>query len=1072
MFTVYKSNEINTILSKVCHIIQTKPLSNIFEKEIFVHDNKIIFEYLNIFFAQKIGISANFKFYHPNNFIWKLFQIIVSRKELKNKFTRSRMIWKIMKVLDEKKIIGYYNANISTIQKFKFSCLMANIFEQYIFYRPNWINEWETENDISEINQNEQWQIRLWKEIVHNTKKSNQYNCHFSNLFYNLQKLIKEKKIKQKKLPSRCFVISSFSLNPSYIRILKKISIYIDIYFLYITPYKNNIFNFIENKKILLKKTTQKKNILNDSLITLWGQYEKIYALYLLTSKNIRIVNCFEKNIKKNLLNSIKNDFLEEKKILVNKKKRFLTSTDNSISIHISHSKQDEIEILYNNLLTFFYENPSIHPGDVAVTSFLIDNYIPSIYSVFKSSNKKQQIPFFISRKFSKITEIILSFFNKLLSLSNSRFTNEEILEFLDVSEIAKKFDISEEEIKILYHWIEETNIRWAIDDNHKDYFSFPPNKQNTWLYGIEKLLLSYAMNDTEKIWNDILSCSLINGSRSELIGKLIIFITTLKKWQKKLSKKQYLKYWNSISEDLINDFFYHSREIEKSIHIIKKNWIEMINDSLSSNYSNKISIDILKKNFFYKCHYINNEKILPGVVNFCHPASICYIPFKIVCIIGADHLSIPKINYLDNFNLLKQYPLIGDINIHEKYYYLFLQNISCAKKYLYISYIGYSTEYKSKIYPSFLVDQLLKYIALNFCLIEDQDLTLEENTKKIIKHLCKKYKKNAFYKKRNINFFIKENIQDTHENLKKNIDNKCLSKKNDLNKIILKDLINFWKNPIQYFFNFHLQIKFDVNRKTINTTEPFLVNQSDSFKIKNMLLNKIINNQDTTQLSQYYILSGKLPYHFFGKIFWNESIKEIKSIANEVMKYRFLTQEKKINLTIEKYKICGMLSEIQSTGLLRWKPSTIKHSDRISLWLEHLIYSISGGYGESKIIGYKNKNWFFSSLHPDIAYTYLLKYIKGYIEGIKKPILLTKSGSFWLDQVYDTKNNCIKNDYDTQKKGYKKFLETWIGNNYVEGERENFYIKKLIVKLNKKNIKNIFKTSQKWLIPILQHKK
>jgi len=322
MFIVYKSNAINTLLSKVHHIIQKKPLSNIFEKEIFVHDNKIIFEYLNIFFAQKMGISANFKFYHPNTFIWKLFQIILSKKELKNKFTRSIMTWKIMKILDEKKFLEYYNINISKNERFKFSCLMANIFEQYIFYRPNWINEWETGKNISQIVQNEKWQIKLWMEIVYNTKKIDQYNCHFSNLFYNLEKLIQEKKIKQKKLPSRFFVISSLSLNPSYIKILKKISTYIDIYLLYITPYKNNIFNFIQNNKIPFNIKKQ-KNIFNDSLITLWGQYEKIYALYILTSKNIKIVNCFEKNIKKNLLNSIKNDFLEEKKILFNKKKDF-----------------------------------------------------------------------------------------------------------------------------------------------------------------------------------------------------------------------------------------------------------------------------------------------------------------------------------------------------------------------------------------------------------------------------------------------------------------------------------------------------------------------------------------------------------------------------------------------------------------------------------------------------------------------------------------------------------------------------------------------------------------------------
>ncbi|WAI18637.1 MAG: exodeoxyribonuclease V subunit gamma [Buchnera aphidicola (Acyrthosiphon caraganae)] len=735
-------------------------------------------------------------------------------------------------------------------------------------------------------------------------------------------------------------------------------------------------------------------------------------------------------------------------------------------------NKKNEIEILHKKLLVFFSENSSIKPGDVVVTSFSLESYISYIDSIFTSLDNKQQIPFFISKKFSKKTEIIFSSFKKILNLSNSRFENEEILELLDVPEIANKFNFLEEEIKILYHWIEEANIRWAIDSRHKDYLSFPENKENTWFYGIEKLLLSYAMNDTETIWNNILSCSLINGSRAELIGKLIIFIKVLKKWQNKLSKSQNLTYWRSLSKNLINDFFYYNKKTEQSIHMIHRYWIEMIDNGLSSNYLNKISINILKKNFFYKYYHTDNQMFFPGVVNFCHPASICYIPFKIICIIGFDHLSIPKINHLDNFNLLKKYPLIEDIDIYQKYCYLFIQSISCAEKYFYISYVGYSLKDESKIYPSVLVDQLLNYIAFNFYLIGDQNLTLKDNTKKLIKHLCKKYKKQYFYEKKNINYLTKENFNKIFKYPEKNIYDKDLLNKNSFNKINIKDLIDFWKNPIRYFFNFSLNIKINIKKQILNTTEPFLVDQLEAFKIKNILLNKIINNQNTIKLFQYYILSGKLPYHFFGKIFWDQNIKEITLIAKEVMKYRVLTHEKKINLNIEKYQINGILYEIQKIGLLRWKINRINYSDRISLWLEHLIYSASGGDGESIIIGYKNQNWSFSSLRPDTAYNYLLKYIKGYIKGIRQPLLLTKSGASWLDQVYDIKNNSIKNDDHTKRKGYKKLLETWMGNSYVEGEKENCYIKNIFKELSTNDIKKICETAKKWLTPILKNKK
>lgn len=1069
MFTIYKSNSLNTLLLKAYHIIEEKPFSNIFEKEIFIYDNKVLFQYLNIFIAEKKGISANFKFYHPNDFIWKLFKIILSKKELKNIFTHSMIIWEIIKILDNKKFFENCSKKKDMIKKFKFSFLMASIFKKYILYRPEWINQWEIEKNISIFDKNEQWQIKLWMEIIHNTKKINQSSDHFANLFYNIQKIIKEKKIKKKYLPKRFFIISSFSMNPSYIKIFQNISIYTDIYFLYITPFKKNIFNFTQDNKIYTDIKIEKKNILNDSLITLWGQYEKIYYFYILKSKKNKVINCFKKNKNKSLLSQIKNNFFNDSEFT--RKKRFLEISDHSISINICFNKKNEIEVLYEKLLIFLNENSSIKPGDIVVTSFSLDTYISSINLIFKSTDNKKTIPFFIAKKSSKTTEIMLWSFKKILNLSNSRFENEEILELLDVPEIAEKFNFSEEEIKILYHWIEETNIRWGINEKHKNYLLFPKNKQNTWFYGIEKLLLSYAMNDTEKIWNGVLSCSFINGSRSELIGKLISFIKILEKWQKKLSKLQYLKYWRSLYSDLVSDFFQNNTKIEKSIQIIQKKWIEIIDDSLSSNYLKKISINILKKIFFYKYYDNNHEIFLPGVVNFCYPDSVCYIPFKVICMIGTDHTSIPKTNYLDNFNLLKKYPLIGDINLYQKYSYLFVQSLSCAEKYFYISYIGYSVKDESKVHPSILVDQLLNYITLNFCFIGDQNLSYKENSKKITKYLCKKHKKQFLYETKNIESFIQDNIKNDFKHTEKNISHKNLLKKNTDNEINLKDLINFWKHPIRYFYNSHLKIKIRQKKQKINTTETFLVNPLNSFKIKNKLLDYIINNKNITKLYQHYLLSGKLPYHFFGEIFWIKNIKEMKLIANKVMQYRIEKEEKKINLNIEKYQIYGVLSEIQSTGLLRWKTSSIRYSDRIALWLEHLIYSILGGCGKSKIIGYKSQIWSFSSLNSHRAHSYLLEYIKGYIKGMKEPLFLTKSGASWLDQVYDERNNCIKNDYCTKIKAYKKLLYTWKGDNYTEGEQEDYYLKKTITISNKKNIKKICESAEKWLIPILKNK-
>lgn len=1059
MFFVYKSNRIDILFSKICEIIKKKPLPNIFEREIIINENEILFQYLNFFVANKSGIAADFKLIHPNSFIWELFKKFLPSIKINNIFSISIIVWKIMQIIEENDFIECIKKDYKIKKKFDFSFLMASLYEKYILFRPNWINIWERKTkEKFKFEKDNKWQIKLWIEIINYTKKLKQSTLHFANLFEKFKKLKKKEKIG---FPNRFFIISCLSLKPIYMKIFKEISIYTDVYFLSINFFeeKNFNFNFIKNKK---NSNLQEK----DSLINLCKQYENFYSFFLQKFKKIKFNNSFKENNKKKLLNILQNKILNSEKNKKIIKKKLLLPKDNSISINICYDKRHEIEVLYKNLLKFFNKNPKLQASDIVVTSHSLDTYITHIESIFKSNNKKEKIPFYISKKHSHTTEKILFVFNKILNLSNIRFNNEEILELIEIQDIADNFNISEEEINILYEWINKANIKWGIQKKTDSIFF--KNNKNNWFYGINKILASYAINEEEKNWKNILSFTSINTSRTELIGKLIHLIEKLDKWRKKLLFSKKITSWRPLFECFIKDFFCKNKKIKKNIDIIHKNWIKMIDDASLAHYQKKIPIDILKKKFLHIMNYFSKKKFLPGVVNFCHPSLICYIPFKIKCIIGVDRQEIPKKN-LNPFNLLDKYPLIGDFNSSDKICYLFLQNLISTQSIFYISYIGYSLKNDIEINPSVLIDQLLDYITNNFYFLKKDDF--EKNKKKIFEHLLKKNKKKHFYEKKKIkkiNFSKDKKIKEINKEIYNNLFLRKDLKNLIFNEIKLKNLINFWKNPIRCFFNTVLNIKFKI-RKNNTITEPFLVDQLDVFKIRSMIFEKMLKKQNIKNTLKNIILSGMLPYGNFGLFFLKETKKEIEKLIKKIFTYRNLSREENIDIKIKQYCIKGKLNEIQKTGLLRWKLSTINYKDQISLWLEHLIYCILGGTGDSKIIGYKNQFFSLHSLPSNIASNYLLNYIEGYIEGMKNPLLLTKSGSDWLDKIYDKKNNYITKNQDIKKKAYKTLYQTWIGNEYISGEKEDLYIQNIMPELN---IKKICKISQKWLYPIKKYQK
>ena len=114
---------------------------------------------------------------------------------------------------------------------------------------------------------------------------------------------------------------------------------------------------------------------------------------------------------------------------------------DHSIQIHSAHSILREVEILHNQLLHIFEQNKTLSAKDIIVMSPNIEQYAPYIQAVFSRYDKKDEkgvrdkryIPFTISDQ--KISEVdpILSSFISLLSMKESRFSAEEILDLLKI---------------------------------------------------------------------------------------------------------------------------------------------------------------------------------------------------------------------------------------------------------------------------------------------------------------------------------------------------------------------------------------------------------------------------------------------------------------------------------------------------------------------------------------------------------------------------------------------------------------------------------------------------------------
>ncbi|MGR5488272.1 exodeoxyribonuclease V subunit gamma, partial [Vibrio alfacsensis] len=148
----------------------------------------------------------------------------------------------------------------------------------------------------------------------------------------------------------------------------------------------------------------------------------------------------------------------------------------------------------------------------------------------------ERYIPFSISDRTADKESPLLNAFNLLLQLPELRCSSSELLELLEVPAILQRFNISDSEFATLKLWVEEAQIRWGLDNHTASEFDLPEFEQNSWMFGISRMLAGYAISEQAGLFEfehgTIAPYEQTQGMQAESAGKLAQFIDTITKYR------------------------------------------------------------------------------------------------------------------------------------------------------------------------------------------------------------------------------------------------------------------------------------------------------------------------------------------------------------------------------------------------------------------------------------------------------------------------------------------------------------------------------------------------------------
>ncbi len=952
---LYTSNRLEKLTDALSQVFE-RPLSSPLIPEFIMIQSLGMKRWLSLELARRFGVWAHCRFLFPNEVVREIFEALLPEVPRGRFLEPEIMTWKIMKHLprsinkpSSRSLKNYLGEEMLSLKAYQLSAQIANVFDQYLTYRPEMILGWEEGKDHD-------WQAELWRDLVDGLSLK-----HPPALRKSFLKAMQDPSgLGVESLPERISIFGVSALPPFHMEVVIALSEHIDVNIFHLNPSREYWAEVLSDREIDRKTDKGADGSLpaqdlhfekGNSLLASMGHLGRDF-LGLIMDYNPVEESLYEEPGYDSLLHAIQSDILN----LADRGDATGESegppipedgmlSDTSIRINSCHSPMREVEILYDYLLDLFNQESDLKPGEILIITPDIETYTPYIQAVFNApDDEKLRIPFTIAGRSFRNESRTVDAFMAVLELSGSRFEVDRILDILGCDDVRRRFDLLPGDMELIRRWVRDTRISWGIDGTDRSRRGLPDFRENTWRAGMERLLLGYAMPGRgEMLFNDILPYDNIEGGETTVLGKGISFIETLFASVSFLAGTHSLIVWAEILLTLIESLFLADDDTGNDVQMIRNVLQRLPSIAEKSGFHEEIDLTVVRS---FLEHSLSRETtgrgFITGGVTFCSMLPMSGIPFRVVAMIGMNDGVFPRTSATPGFDRIPENPRRGDRSLRDEDRYLFLESILSARERLYISYIGQGIQDNSRIPPSVVVSELLDYIDG----FQVSGGSIRDHV--FVEHRLQGFSAGYFRGDEGLFSYSEENFQACRVALADRrkpdpfITEELSPLEGDERVLPLQDLIQFFLNPAKYLLTRRLGIRMDDRSSSIERREPISLHWLDRYRLEQQICERFLNNQDIESLYQISRAEGILPHGKIGEYTFRSLLPDIEWFSRRVRSYMSGERLKpiEVDLDISGYRLVGTIDDIWEKGMLQFRYVRGGARDRLRAWIMHLAFN------------------------------------------------------------------------------------------------------------------------------------
>ncbi len=724
VFTVYRSNRTEKLVDALAGVLE-RPLDDPMKPEIIAVQSLGMRKWLGQELSRRLGIWANARFPFPKELVQRLIADVLSEPAPeRDPFQDEVLTWAIMECLPGLleqpgfEPLRDYLLELGTVERslkqYQLSLRIAHVFDQYLVYRPRMLLGWESSTA-------EDWQPVLFRTLVARLGGE-----HLPARWRRFERALRDGREKIEKLPRRICLFGISSLPPLYLDVLARLPDEVEVHLFLFAPTRPHL---------------EQGHPLLASLGELGWDFSRSIEELVQDVQDDARVDLFEDPEDRNapsLLRAIQSDIFNiRRRPSAGVRIERLDPDDRSIAILSCHSPMREVEALHEQLRDLFESDSTLQPHDVIVMTPDIEAYSPLIEAVFSSSTGGPLIPYSISDRSPRFDSAVVDAFAALMDLASSRLGLIEVFDLLSMEPVRERFSISADDLDLARHWAREAGVRWGIDVDHRRALGQEAFAQNTWRFGLDRLLLGYALPGDERVmFGGCLPYDEVEGKQAEVLGRLVEFCERLFSGLSSPVGERTWPEWERVLSDLLRSMIASDRTNVHQHQFVREALRDSVAAAAKAGFSGKIGLDVVGAYLDERFGQTFSARgFLSGGVTFCNLLPMRSIPFRVICLMGMNDGQFPRDTGVLGFDLIARDPKPGDRSVRADDRYLFLEVLLSARERLVVSYVGQSIQDNSPIPPSVVVSELTDVIAEGF-FVDGEGCTREETEKRlVVKH-------------------------------------------------------------------------------------------------------------------------------------------------------------------------------------------------------------------------------------------------------------------------------------------------------------------------------------------------